>query len=151
MHQRTKGANPVAKSNQITNARSDLSKEKGIILIVDDERSIRRVLQEFLNLKGLETHAASSAEAGPEILNQLRVDLVITNIRMPGMNGLEFTRLIKDRYNSDVIIMTGYHSYTFNESIRIGAGDLLHKPVKLKDLLNSINKTNHLKNASKTQ
>lgn len=128
----------MAKSDHIKNEKSALTKDKGIILIVDDEISICRVLQEFLNLNGFKTYAASSAEAGLEILDQLRVDLVITNIRMSGMNGLDFTRLIKDRYDSDVIIMTGYHNYTFEEAIRIGAGDLLHKPVKLEDLLNSI-------------
>jgi DNA-binding NtrC family response regulator len=59
---------------------------------------------------------------------------------MPGMDGLEFTSLIKATYDSDVIIMTGYHSYSCEEALRIGASDLLHKPVKLEDLLNSINR-----------
>jgi DNA-binding NtrC family response regulator len=95
-------------------------------------------LQEFLDSKGFETHGASSAGTGLEILNQIRVDLVITNIRMPGIDGLEFTRLIKDRYDSDVIIMTGYHSYSYEEAIRIGASDLFHKPAKLEELLDSI-------------
>jgi CheY-like chemotaxis protein len=57
---------------------------------------------------------------------------------MPGMDGLELTRLIKRRYTSDVIIMTGYHCYTIEEAGRIGADDLFHKPVKLEDLLSSV-------------
>jgi DNA-binding NtrC family response regulator len=131
----------VAEIISIKNKRFKSSKDKGTILIVDDEPSICLVLQEFLDSKGFETHTAASAEAGLMILNRIRIDLVITNIWMPGMDGLEFTRLIKDRYESDVIIMTGYHSYSRDEAIGIGATDLLHKPLKLKDLLNSIART----------
>ena len=113
---------------------------KDTILIVDDDLAIRRVLKEFLNSKGFEAHAASLAEEAIEILNRIKVNLVITNIRMPGMDGLKLTRLIKNRYDSDVIIMTGYHSFKYEEAIRIGASDLLHKPAKLEDLLDSINR-----------
>jgi len=114
---------------------------KGTILIVDDELSIRRVLKEFLNSKGFVAHAVSLAEEALEILNEMEVDLVITNINMPGMNGLELTRLIKGRYSSHVIILTGYReTCTLEDAHRIGADDLLYKPAKLKDLLKSINK-----------
>ena len=130
----------MAEGLDIKTEKSDLRKGKPTILIVDDELSICRVLQEFLNTKGFETHVAPFVAPALEILDKTKIDLVITNIWMPGMDGLEFTRLIKNRYDSDVIIMTGYHSYTFEEAIRIGASDLLHKPVKLEDLLNSIKK-----------
>lgn len=141
MHQKTKGTKPVAESNKINNDGSDLCEEKGIILIVDDEASICSVLTEFLSMQGFGVHAVSSAAAGLKILDRIRVNLVITNIRMPGMNGLELTRLIKERYDCDVIIMTGYHSYTIDEARRIGAADLLHKPATLEELLSSITKT----------
>lgn len=111
---------------------------KATILIVDDEPSICLVLKKFLSLNGFVAHTASMAEEAIEILNAIAVDLVITNIRMPGMDGLELTRLIKRKYASDVIIMTGYHSYTSEEAGRIGADDLLHKPAELVDLLNRV-------------
>ena len=117
-----------------------MAEGKGSILIVDDELSIRRVLKEILNSKGFDTHSASCDEAGLEVLSEIKVDIVITNIWMPGMDGIELTRLIKRRYDSDVIIMTGYHSFIYEEAIRIGASDLLHKPAKLEDLLASINR-----------
>ena len=98
---------------------SNLKKGKDTILIVDDDYSIRRVLREFLNSKGFVVHAVSMAEEALEILNEIEVDLVITNIRMPGMDGLELTRLIKDRYSSRVIIMTGYReARTQEEALR---------------------------------
>ncbi len=114
--------------------------DKGTILIVDDDLTIRRVLKEFLSSKGFEAHAAFSAEAALEILNEIIVDIVITNINMPGMDGIELTKLIKDRYGSDVIIMTGYHSFKYEQAILVGASDLLHKPAKLEYLLVSINR-----------
>jgi DNA-binding NtrC family response regulator len=92
---------------EIKTEKSDLNIERSIILIVDDDYSIRSVCKAYLESMGFETHTASSAGAGLKILNRIRVDLVITNIRMPGMDGLELTRLIKGRYDSDVIIMTG--------------------------------------------
>ena len=119
---------------------SDPKQDEYTILIVDDEPAICRVLKEFLGLEGFETHAVSFAEEALEILDRTDVDLVITNIRMPGMDGLELTRLIKDRYSSHVIIMTGYHCYTIEEAGRIGADDLLHKPVTMADLVNSVNR-----------
>jgi DNA-binding NtrC family response regulator len=120
--------------------KSDQKEEKGSILIVDDDQSIRQICKAYLESKGFEAHAASLAEEAIKILNETNFDLVITNLRMPGMNGMELTKLIKDRYDSDVIIVTGYHSYTFEEAILVGASDLLHKPAKLEDLLVSINR-----------
>ena len=114
---------------------------KGTILIVDDEPSIRSVLQEFLKSKGFIAHAAALAEDAIEILNEIEVDLVITNINMPGINGLELTRLIKDRYTSHVIIFTGYSKTCKQEDAhRVGADALFYKPAKLEDLLESINR-----------
>lgn len=81
--------------------------------------------------------AYCAAEAH-EILDKTRVDLVITNNIMPGMTGLEFTQLLKDDYDLDVIITTGYgESCTPEGAIRAGAAGLLYKPIKFKNLVNS--------------
>ena len=90
----------MAEDKEIKTEKSNLKKGEGTILIVDDDLSIRRVIKEFLRSKGFETHVAFGAEPALEILNKTNVNLVITNIRMPGMDGLELTRLIKDRYDS---------------------------------------------------
>ena len=140
LNQNTKGEDPMAEDKTIKIGKSDSKRGTGTILIVDDEPSIRRVLKEFLSSMGFFAHAVCMAEEAFEILNEIEVDLVITNIRMPGMDGLELTRLIKDSYSSDVIIMTGYHNFSFEEALRIGASELFHKPAKLEDLLNSINR-----------
>jgi YesN/AraC family two-component response regulator len=81
------------------------------------------------------------AEEALEILNGIEVDLVITNINMPGMNGLELTQLIKNRYDLNVVILTGYRkTCTREDALRVGADALFYKPAKLKDLLESINR-----------
>ena len=140
-YEKTKGANPMAEDKIIKIGKSKSKKGKGTILIVDDEPSICLVLKEFLISKGFVAHAASMADEALEILNRIEVDLVITNVNMPGMNGLELTRLIKDRYSSHVIILTGYReTCTHENALRVGADALFYKPVKLKDLLRSVNK-----------
>jgi diguanylate cyclase (GGDEF)-like protein len=62
------------------------------------------------------------------------------DVQLPGMNGLELTKIIKKSYNADVIIMTGYSlDYTIEESMARGASDLIIKPIRLEDLLLRIN------------
>jgi DNA-binding response OmpR family regulator len=136
---KTKWLNQMIRAENIRNEKSDSSQEEKTILIVDDEPAICRVLKEFLELKGFETHAVSVAEEALGILNETEVDLVITNINMPGMNGLELTRFIRDNYFSTVIILTGHREVcTREDAQRAGASDLLYKPARLEDLLTSI-------------
>lgn len=131
----------MAEDKKIKTDESILKKGKGDILIVDDDYSIRRVFREFLNSKGFVAHAVSVAEEALAILKEMEVDLVITDLHMPGMDGLELTRLIKERYSSHVIIMTGYReALTQEDANRVGADDLIYKPVALIELLFRINR-----------
>lgn len=108
------------------------------ILIVDDDRAVREPMHEFLELYNFNTSMAENAEAA---INFLRahpnaVDIVITDIMMPGMNGLELTDYIKNNYNSDVIVMTGYSdSYSYEEAVSKGASDYIFKPVRFTELV----------------
>lgn len=75
------------------------------------------------------------------ILKKLTTDIVITGINMPGMDGLELSKLIKKKYDSDVIVMTGYRSgCNYEKAIDSGASDFFYKPVRLNDLLDSVSK-----------
>jgi DNA-binding response OmpR family regulator len=131
----------MAEDKEIKTEKSNSKKGEGTILIVDDEISIREVLREFLNSKGFVAHAVPVAKEALAILNEMDVDLVITNVNMPGMNGLELTRLIKDRYSSHVIILTGYReTCTLEDAHRVGADALLYKPATLIELLININR-----------
>lgn len=106
------------------------------ILIVDDEVGVRDSMQEFIEMAGFNSSIASSAEEALELLNSNSIQVVITDILLPGMGGLELTKLIKKEYNSDVIVMTGYSGdYSYEEAINMGASDFVIKPVRLEELL----------------
>ena len=78
------------------------------ILIVDDDLSIRDAMHEFVVISGYEASVASSAEEALEVLSGNVVEVVITDILLPGMDGLALTDRIKRNHDIDVIVMTGY-------------------------------------------
>ena len=108
------------------------------ILIVDDEVGVRESMNEFIRMAGYNSIMASSAEEALEMLekNRNNIHVVITDIMLPGMGGLELTKLVKRDFNSDVIVMTGYSGdYSYEEAINMGASDFVIKPVRLEELL----------------
>ena len=106
------------------------------ILIVDDDNAIRDSMHQFLKNAGYNPLISSSAEEALELLKTNRVNVVITDVTLPDKNGLELTDLIKQHYDIDVIVMTGYTgSYSYEEVINKGASDLVFKPVRLEEML----------------
>ena len=112
------------------------SKRDTSILIVDDDPGIRNSLHEFIGMAGYKSFMATSAEEALEILKTNTIHVVITDIKLPGMNGLELTDLIKNIYDTDVIVITGYSgNYSYEEAINKGASDFVSKPVRFEELL----------------
>ena len=112
------------------------SKNEASILIVDDEVGVRDSMQEFIEMAGFRPAIASSAEEAIELIRSNSIQVVITDIMLPGMGGLELTRMIKKEYDADVIVMTGYSGdYSYEEAINMGASDFVIKPVRLEELL----------------
>ncbi len=110
------------------------------ILVVDDERDIRELVHMFLERSGFQTFTAVSAEAALDILKNQEIGIVLADVQLPGIDGLELTKIIRHTYNADVIIMTGYSlDYTIEEVMAQGAIDLIMKPLRLEDLLLRIN------------
>ena len=106
------------------------------VLIVDDDAVIRNSIHEFVGIAGYNSFEASSAEEALKILKRNAIHIVITDIRLPGMNGLELTDLIKNSYDTDVIVMTGYiGDYSYEEAINKGASDFVSKPIRFEELL----------------
>lgn len=117
------------------------AENKKSIWVVDDDLSTCEVYEYFFDSKVFESHIAFSAEEAFGILNKKNVDIVITNVNMPGMNGFELTRIMKRNTKLDVIIVTGYREgCSYEEASLVGASALFYKPVKLEDLLNSVNR-----------
>ena len=106
------------------------------ILIVDDEVDVRNAMNTYINHAGFSTQLVASAEEGLDLLKNYKFDVVITDIMLPGVGGLELTKIIKNKYDSDVIVMTGYSDdYSYEEAITVGASDFVIKPVRLEELV----------------
>jgi DNA-binding NtrC family response regulator len=106
------------------------------ILIVEDEAKMLRLLDLHLTDEGFTTFTAQDAETGLKILNKEKIDLVVTDYKLPGMNGLEFLQAAK-RVNAGVpiIVMTAYGSVeTAVDAMKAGASDYVLKPFSLAEL-----------------
>ena len=112
------------------------------ILIVEDEQKMRRLLELHLTDEGFTTFASGDAEAGLKILSREKVDLVLTDLRLPGMTGLEFLQAVK-RTNAalPVVIMTAYGTVeSAVEAMKMGASDYVVKPFSLDEMVMVIRK-----------
>jgi DNA-binding NtrC family response regulator len=112
------------------------------ILIVDDEQSVLLSLSHVLKAKGVEVISCDEIAQAQEALEHIYFDLVITDIRMSGVEsieGLELLRYIKQHYDTEVIIMTGYGSAeTKNEAYRCGVLHYFTKPVDIREVLGMV-------------
>ena len=107
-----------------------------LILIVEDEIKMSRLLSLALAEEGYEAEVAGDAESGLKILRNQPVDLAITDLRLPGMNGLEFLQAAK-RANAElpVVVMTAYGTVnTAVEAMKAGASDYVLKPFSLDEI-----------------
>lgn len=103
------------------------------ILIVDDEAAIRQSLEEALGLDGYAAEAAETGEQALAMLTNGAYDLVVTDLKMPGVSGLELLQALRNQgRETPVIMMTAYGDVeTAVESMRLGAYDFIQKPFKL--------------------
>ena len=97
------------------------------IVVVDDDRYLAELLSEMMTRFGYECRLASNGKEALALLQEDTVSIVLTDIKMPVMDGMELLREIKKNYPLvDVICMTGHGgSYTFTDVIKAGASDSL--------------------------
>ena len=107
------------------------AKNKQSVLVVDDDLSTCQAYEYFFDSEGFKTHIVLSAEEAFGILNKCNVDIVITTVNMPGMNGFELTKIIKRDTELDVIIVTGYREgCSYEEASRVRASALFLQACK---------------------
>jgi DNA-binding NtrC family response regulator len=108
----------------------------GIFLVVDDEKTQRETLRTVLESWGHQVQEASSGQKAMELLEGNRIDVILTDLRMPGMTGLDLLKAAKEaRPDIDVIVMTAYGSVEGAvQAMKIGAVDFITKPVDLDQL-----------------
>ncbi|MGB4691373.1 MAG: sigma-54 dependent transcriptional regulator, partial [Atribacterales bacterium] len=112
------------------------------ILIVDDEESLREMLKEFLEGEGMLVELAQNGREALEKLHSLSFDLVLLDLRMPGVSGVEVLQEIKkEEPELPVVVITAYGSVdNAVETLKMGAFDFITKPFKLEELLNTISR-----------
>lgn len=107
------------------------------ILVIDDQRSIRNTLKDILELEGYEVELAENGKDGMEIFLESKYDLVLSDIKMPEMDGLEVLSKIMEVHSDVPVVMISGHGNidTAVESIKKGAYDFIEKPLDLNRLL----------------
>ncbi len=113
------------------------------IMVVDDEPIMRNLLTDVLQNEGYHVHNFSQAEDALKNVIDDKVAIIITDIKMKGMDGMELLKRVKEiNHAIDVVVMTGYASVnTAVESMKLGAVDYLTKPLNIDQIRLIVNKT----------
>jgi DNA-binding NtrC family response regulator len=110
------------------------------VLVVDDEDDFREVTTKRLTKRGLKVWDAESGVKALEILEGTRIDVVLLDVKMPGMDGIETLRHIRNlKPLIEVVLLTGHASVDSGiEGMKLGAFDYLMKPIELEPLLEKL-------------
>ncbi|MFV2082256.1 MAG: HD domain-containing phosphohydrolase [bacterium] len=113
---------------------------KSRILVVDDETVVKQVVVDFLEMKGFEVVGADNGMEAMEKLSEASFDLILSDIRMPGMDGLELLKNVKKKYsNTGMIMFTGFADiHAAVDAMKLGAYDYVAKPFNFDELLMNV-------------
>ena len=113
-----------------------MEEEMANILVCDDEKDIVTALRIYLQAEGYEIYEAFNGEEAIEVMKRQEIHLVLMDIMMPVMDGLQLTRLIREQYNIPVLLLTAKGKLEDKEKGYIaGSDDYLVKPFEPKELL----------------
>jgi two-component system NtrC family response regulator/two-component system response regulator HydG len=109
---------------------------QGRLVVVDDEVNAATALTTLLREDGYEVESANDAQDGLRLVERQAPDLVLTDLRMPGMDGIEFLKAVKKTHpDTMVIVMTAYGTVkTAVQAMKLGAEDYLSKPIDVEEL-----------------
>jgi len=108
----------------------------GRILVIDDEPQITRVLRAALSAQGYDVRTANDPEEGLQVFRDWPPDLVITDLMMPGLTGVEVTRAIRTRAATPILVLSVRdHERSKVEAFDAGADDYVTKPFGIQELL----------------
>lgn len=119
--------------------------EKKKVLIVDDQNGIRVLLMEVFNSEGYITYQAPNGKVALEIVHEETPDIVLLDMKIPGMDGLEILKQIKQmKPDMNVIMMTAYGELDMiKEATELGARMHFTKPFDIDEMRIAVNKTLH--------
>ena len=115
--------------------------ERANILIVDDEEVVRRSHLRSLESAGCNAQVAGDGTEAIRVMEQQPFDVILLDLRMPGLDGMDVLKTIKERWpDSEVVVITGYPTIeSAKESVRLGAFNYLAKPVGPDDVIKAAN------------
>lgn len=110
------------------------------VLLVDDEEEFLKTLSQRLEMRGLKVTGATRGEVAVDLADKQNFDAIVIDLAMPGMDGLETLKKIKESHpEAEIIMLSGQGSVkTSIEAMKLGAEDFLEKPVDMKELLSKI-------------
>jgi len=109
------------------------------LLVVDDETDLRDIVASELEFMGARVFQAENVANAEKILNANKVDLIISDIRMPGGTGIDLLNFVKSKNETEpVILITGFADITIEDAFDKGAEALINKPFKLDDLIKMV-------------
>jgi DNA-binding response OmpR family regulator len=117
--------------------------ENYTILVLDDDQSARTLLEIMLSRTGFKVRLANDADEALQSINEEMPHLVISDISLPGMDGIEFVRLLRQQeatMDLPVIILSAHHDdKTIKEAMEAGATQFMKKPLKMDNLRDNLN------------
>jgi excisionase family DNA binding protein len=145
----TYSAKPIFISRPASLPQTQINKR---ILLVDDDRMVLRTITKLLTIYGYAVEPAESGEEAIEKIKRSDFDLLITDIRMPGINGIETIKRIRDlnvnatKSGMPEIVITGFVDTAIEEEARsIGITDYMYKPFATTDFINAVEKKLEIK------
>lgn len=126
------------------NAETTENTSSPLILVVDDDDDIRDILSYGITASGCRCLTADSGESALELLKVEPVEVVVSDVQMLGMSGLELCRMVKADHDADVIIITGLvNNFAYEEIIGEGASDFIEKPIRLAEIVARLKRVLH--------
>jgi DNA-binding NtrC family response regulator len=112
------------------------------VLLIDDDHDFLDVMAERMEARGLEVSATMSAEEALDMIKKDSFDAIILDLQMPGMDGIEALKAIKEvQPEAQIILLTGHATVEKSvEAIKLGATDFIEKPADLESLTRKIKK-----------
>ncbi len=117
-----------------------MKKIDGRVLLVDDEKQFLELLSERLEVRGLKVNSVTSGEEALALVEERNFDVIVVDLAMPGIDGLETLKLLKKQDpDLEIIILTGHGTvHSGIKAMKLGAEDFLEKPVDIGVLLEKI-------------
>ena len=107
-------------------------KSQSSILVVDDEQTMLSLLEKILSQDGYHVYLATNGREALAVIEKQHVDIIITDVKMPELDGFGLLKIVKNEYPEiSVIMMTGYgDTYTVKDALLLGADEYITKPFR---------------------